>query len=81
MKYSLNITRYNYVEFSPEFNIITNKNNFFRETWLRNFKGHPSRHKTLEQRWFKVGPPSTTLAQGWTNAKTTLIQRLVSAGT
>ena len=37
----------------------------------------PSRHKTLNQCWFNVGPPS---ARRWTNVKPTLIQRLGSAG-
>ena len=27
----------------------------------------PSKHETLAQRWFTVGPPPTTLVQQWTN--------------
>ena len=28
---------------------------------------HPSKHEALSHCWFNVGPPSTTLAQHWTN--------------
>ena len=29
--------------------------------------GHPSNHEMFAQRWLTVGPPSTTLAQQYTN--------------
>ena len=49
----------------------------YLETWSIWFTNQvckvsqPSRHKTLSQRWFDVGPPSTTLDQRQTNIDST----------
>ena len=34
---------------------------------LCTLRDYPSKHETLNHRWFNVGPSSTTLAQHWTN--------------
>ena len=46
----------------------------------RLYRPRPSRQNTLNQCWFIVGPPSTTLDLRWTNVNPPLNQRLVSAG-